>query len=276
MILMTVFLIMHLLEIVCFCSDLFWEDTKQNELIEFMDDSETAKLEKNMKIGNDFDDPTRNDIIQIIQKYWDCFWKEGASRKKIGYGFGIDTGDSKPVCCKKPAYVPHESKIIMDRFQQLFANRCSKLCKLPWGSLIVISAKPHQEHVTEINDFIWRMCVSYWKLNGVTKRFPYPIPQWVNVVPVLNVGAHCIWIITLDACQGYHQVAVQPIYQEQLALFAPANHKYRFSVMNFGPTNAPTFYSATRRNFKDDWDKWFIIWGRALSYINGEPVRVTD
>ena len=65
-----------------------------------------AELDKNLKIGRNVDDPTKDDIIQIIQKYWDCFCKEGASRKKLGYKFGIDTGDSKPVCCKKPAYGP--------------------------------------------------------------------------------------------------------------------------------------------------------------------------
>ena len=59
-----------------------------------------------MKIGKNVDDTTRDDIIQIIQKYLDCFWKEGASRTFLGYEFGIDTGDSKPVCCKKPAYGP--------------------------------------------------------------------------------------------------------------------------------------------------------------------------
>ena len=29
-------------------------------------------------------------------------------------------------------------------------------------------------------------------------------------------------------------------------------------------------------NFKDEWDKLFIIWVKALSYIDGEPVHVTD
>ena len=46
--------------------------------------------------------------------------------------------------------------------------------------------------------------------------------------------------------------------------------------MPFGPTNAPTFYSAIVRNFKDEWDKLFIIRFKALSYTNGEPVRGTD
>jgi len=42
-------------------------------------------------------------------------------------------------------------------------------CFGPWGSSIVLAAKPHQEHVIDIKDFVWRMCVSYRKLNSVTK-----------------------------------------------------------------------------------------------------------
>jgi hypothetical protein len=46
-----------------------------------------------------------------------------------------------------------------------------------WGSLIVLAPKPQKEHVNDINDFIWHMCVSYRKLNGVTLAFEYPIPR---------------------------------------------------------------------------------------------------
>ena len=46
--------------------------------------------------------------------------------------------------------------------------------------------------------------------------------------------------------------------------------------MPFGPTNAPLFYSSIMRNFKDKWEELFIISVKALSYIDGEPVHVTD
>ena len=63
---------------------------------------------------------------------------------------------------------------------------------------------------------------------------------------------------------------------KKIALFALDNHKYGFSVMTFGSINAPTFYSDTMSNFKDKWVKLFIICVKALSYTDGEPVRVTD
>ena len=46
--------------------------------------------------------------------------------------------------------------------------------------------------------------------------------------------------------------------------------------MPCGPTNAPTFYSATMSDFEYEWDTLFIIRVKALSYIDGEPVPITD
>ena len=114
-----------------FCPDLSWEDAKRNDLIEFINDCDTSELEKNMKIGKNVDDLSSNNIIQIIQKYWDCFIKEGAHWTILGYEFGINTGDSKRVCCKKPAYGSYESKIIMEKVQQILANGWAKQCKGP-------------------------------------------------------------------------------------------------------------------------------------------------
>ena len=34
---------------------------------------------------------------------------------------------------------------------------------------------------------------------------------------------------------------------------------YFFTVMPFGPTNTPPFYTAIMTYFKDKWDKLFII-----------------
>ena len=113
----------------------------------------------------------------------------------------------------------------MEQVHQLLANRWVKLCKVPWCSLIVLAAKSRQEHVTDINDFIWRICVSYQKFNEVTKPFQYLIPRCNNAVTVLNVGEHCIWIITPDARQEYHQIALRISDQENW-------HFFHMTIMN--------------------------------------------
>jgi len=107
----------------------------------------------------------------------------------IGYQFALDTGNSKPVCCRKPAYGPYKAEIIMTFVRQLLANLWINRCKGPWGSQIISAQKPHQEHITSIDDFIWRMCVNYRALNAVTKPFQYPIPRSDDSVTFIAVGA---------------------------------------------------------------------------------------
>ena len=70
------------------------------------------------------------------------------------------------------------------------------MCEGPWGSSIVLAAKPHQEHIKNIDDFVWRMCVSYRKLNAVTKLFELPIPRCDDVIAIIYTGSQFICIIS--------------------------------------------------------------------------------
>ena len=70
MVLITVFFIMQILVNYVFRPYLSWGDAERNYLIEFINDCDTAELE-NLNIGNNVDDPTRDDIIQITHKNWD-------------------------------------------------------------------------------------------------------------------------------------------------------------------------------------------------------------
>ena len=37
-----------------------------------------------------------------------------------------------------------------------------------WLFKALLATKPHQEHVRNIKDFVWRFCVNHISLNGVT------------------------------------------------------------------------------------------------------------
>ena len=77
--------------------------------------------------------------------------------------------------------------------------------------MVVLAQNPYQEHIQDICDFVWRMCVSYRRLNAVTKPFQFPIPRGDAAIVVLGCGADEIWIISLDARQGCHQIALRKI-----------------------------------------------------------------
>ncbi len=253
---------------------LSWSPSARDDLIIFDESRDMPTLLADFKIGSHVADNTKKEIISVIKEYWDCFAKEGVSRSILGYEFAIDTGGSKPVCCKKPAYGPHESRIIMEQIENLLKNKWIRKCKGPWGSLIVLAAKPHQEHVDNIDDFIWRMCVSYRKLNEVTKPFQFPIPRCDDSIISLEQGPSRTYQISMDADSGYHQVAVRKEDQEKLAFFAPDHHKYTFEVMPFGPCNAPPFYTAMMLDFKEEWDSLFLLKLTELQTIDEKIITV--
>ena len=227
-----------------------WVDHDRTDLILFDTAVHKAELTKHIRLNTTISSDIQNRVIDIVKQYWDCFCADGAKRTILSYEFSVDTGNAKPVCCKKPQYGPYESNIIMKQVKTLIGNNWIERCEGPWGSSIVLAAKPHQEHILNIDDFIWYICVSYRRLNSITKPFEFPIPRCDDAIGSVGTGSSKIWIISLDARQGYHQVAVRQSDREKLAFFAPNNQKYTFRVMPFGPTNTLGFYSAMMKNFK--------------------------
>ena len=70
------------------------------------------------------------------------------------FEFCIDTGDSKPVCYRQPSYGIYERKIMDKYIHILETNNWISDFEGPWGSLILLSPKSHQEECTHINNFI--------------------------------------------------------------------------------------------------------------------------
>ena len=80
------------------------------------------------------------------------------------------------------------------------------------------------------------------------KTFEFSIPHCDDEIAIIDKGSQFIWIISIDTGQGYHQVHIRRIEREKLAFFSPDGSKYPCTVMPFGPTNAPAFYSAMMKS----------------------------
>ena len=97
---------------------------------------------------------------KLIKQFWDVFAEEGVRNHIRGALFHVDTGEIKPVCCKSPRYGPHETRVIDDLVSKLEKNGLVEDDDGPWGAMIVLAAKPNQEHV-HWSQYVWRLCVSY-------------------------------------------------------------------------------------------------------------------
>ena len=202
------------------------------------------ELLRDLLIGDDVDAAIHHKIINIIQDNWDSFCERGVSRPMLDFEFCIDTGNSLLVCCRQLVYDFHKSKIMTKLIADLEANKLIRDCEGPWGSLILLAAKHHHESCTNILAFIWRLFVNYRPLNKITLGFEFPIPRCTDSVEDLDDSCGPIFIISLDTRSGYHQIRVRKCDQGKLAFLTPSEEKKTYEVLPFGPTNAPSFYTA--------------------------------
>ena len=109
-----------------------------------------------------------------------------------------------------------------------------------WLSKPLLAAKPHQENVTDIADFVWQFCVNYIALNAVTKIVAMPIPCCDAAVSMSFGGSKWKWL--MDDISGYNQIRVAASSREKLAFAGPNCAKYTYFVMLFGPVNEPVIF----------------------------------
>ena len=166
---MTASLVLTFTVKIVFCPKTIWKKSQRNNLIPFTKYLHRKELQNNVRVQPDLDSQTFARVTNLIINYWGCFFKEGAQWPILEYGFNIDTGTAKPVCCRKPQYVPYESKTIMSQIEGLLQNEWIYACGWPWDRSIVLAENPRQEQVTNFENFIWNMWVSYRKLSDIIK-----------------------------------------------------------------------------------------------------------
>ena len=192
----------------------------------------------------------RPQIESILKEFWDVFVQEGLRRNIRGYSFNVDTGPSKPICCKVPRYGPHESRVITNLTNNLEANGLIEDDHGPWGALVILAGKPYQDH-KHWSDYIFRLCVSFRPLNRITRPFTFPSRRCDDAVTDIGPAQ---FFITMDLDSGYWQVSVVPESREKLAFFVPDGKKH-WTVMPLGATNAHPCFCAMMAQFRRQWDQ---------------------
>lgn len=81
----------------------------------------------------------------------------------------------------------------------------------------------------------WRICLDCRRLNSMTKRDEFPIP---NMVQILQRIKKARYFSVIDLTESYYQVQLEENAKSKTA-FRTNKNLYRFKVMPFGLTNAP-------------------------------------
>jgi hypothetical protein len=116
----------------------------------------------------------------------------------------------------------------------------------PWKAPVLFVKK---------KDGSMRMCIDYRKLNKVTIKNRYPLPRIDDLLDQLQ-GARVF--SKVDLRSGYHQVRVKEEDIPKTAFRTRYGH-YKFLVMSFGLTNAPTVFMDTMNRVIHDYLDQFTV-----------------
>ena len=132
------------------------------------------------------------------------FCKEGVTTPVKDYECEIDTGDSKSIRCKNLRFGRLETSLIKKAIAKLVdLGHVIPIHDGQWLSKPLLAAKPHQENITDIENFVWRFCVNYIPLNSVTNIIAMPIQRCDEAVTMDFGGSKYIWL--MDAISGYNR-----------------------------------------------------------------------
>ena len=143
-----------------------------------------------------------------------------------------------------------------------------------WLSNPLLAAKPHQENVTNIEDFVWRFCVNYIALNAVTKIVAMPIPHCNSAVGMSCGGSKYKWL--MKAISGYNQIRVVESSRNKLAFAGPNCTKYTYFVMPFGPVNVPVIFIVFIHDMDTTWKSLATARGIIFDASTGTHIIVDD
>jgi len=190
----------------------------------------------------------RKEITDIFIEFSDVF-----SRSKFDIGLAkdvehvIETGNALPIH-SNPRRVPlGVEKKVDELVEQLLEHKIIRPSRSAWNSPIVVVAKKNGDI---------RMCVDYRKLNSVTTRQIFPIPDAHQLFDTLNGSAY---FSTLDLSQGYHQVRVAEKDIPKTA-FATRKGQYEYLRMPFGLCSAPATFQMLMNSVlhSENWQKCLI------------------
>ena len=134
----------------------------------------------------------------IVNEFSDVF---SATKMDLGCSnvvkHKIDSGNAEPIAMtprRIPMALEDKVECLLD---DLLAQNIIRESHSPWCAPIVVVAKKNGDI---------RMCVDYRRLNSITRRPIFPIPEAKQLFDSLN-GAK--YFTTLDFSQGYYQVPVE-------------------------------------------------------------------
>ena len=182
------------------------------------------------------DTPTSPEDLQelktLLENNREVFAAEDSEIGKIGIlQHVINIGDAPPIR-SRPYRVNHDTQQKIDtHIQTMLENGIIEYSNSAWSSPVLLVKKKDSTET--------RFCVDYRRLNKVTVKDSYPIP---NIEEILDNLGSAQYFTTLDMKNGFFQVEVEE-NSRQYTAFVCTNGLYQFKRLPFGLCNNPSTFS---------------------------------
>ncbi|KAL3786998.1 hypothetical protein HJC23_005509 [Cyclotella cryptica] len=205
--------------------------------VQFDPHKHSSKLKSELNLDH-LEPVVQSKLVGLVKKYWPVFADECRFFPLRDYECVIDTGNARPICVKNINYGPRETPIMLKCISALKKiNQISQTQKGQWLFKALLAPKPHQEHDTHIEDFVWVIA--------------FPIPRCDSAVFICFGDGSWFWLA--DAIHGYNQVRVEKSSREKLAFAGLNTTKWQWNVMPFGPVNGPAIFIAAMHDLDSTW-----------------------
>jgi hypothetical protein len=146
-----------------------------------------AQLDKDLDVSH-LEPSHAKQLIAFIKQYWTIFNEHGTFTPMRSYQCLIDTGNAKPIAVKKIIHGPKEMVIMRKSIAALTkVGHIHQIHDIQCLFKALLAAKPNQEHISNIEDFVWRFCVKYITLKQVTHQIAYPFLVMI-VMSILHLA----------------------------------------------------------------------------------------
>ena len=140
----------------------------------------------------------------------------------------IETGDHPPIH-QRPYRSPLSQRTVIEHVNDMLSANVIRSSSSPWASPLVTVPK---------KDGTTRFCVDYRKLNNVSVRNAYPLPNNDDIFTHLGKAK---FYSCLDLKSGYWQIKMATKDKAKTA-FTSHQGLFELNVMPFGLNNAPSVF----------------------------------